>query len=81
MLEGKVNCYGIATLEVVLQEVNDEAANCRWKGLKAFVPLSDEFIKFVKTQLCQFNSNVPVAEENNILKGLAVCHVHHTIDS
>ena len=71
----------------MLQERNDEAANCRWKELKAIVQLSDKFIQFVKnfsTQICQFNSNVPVAEENwadNILKGLVVCHVHYTIDS
>ena len=68
--EGKVSCYGIATfedLEVFLQELNDETANRRWKELKELVPLSGDFIKFVKTNTTAFHTfhgNVPLSEED-----------------
>ena len=51
------------TLEIRLGQLNDEAANLRWANLKATVPLSDDFIHFVKRRTRQ-EDNIPLSKEH-----------------
>ena len=54
------------TLEIRLGQLNDEAANLRWANLKATVPLSDDFIRFVKAYMQRTlrEDNIPVSKEH-----------------